>query len=622
MVSSQVPSKKQCKEGVAFQFVKDTPAVAPIDGSVCSIHVKPKLSHSVSSSNLKQPLVDFNSQDSSNDCQSRSVSVSSRNLNQPLVDVYEQSASNRTQLIDHKQFMFYLHGYNYYKKIKVIQHVTSGVRIPSSFKGDKLHSTNFNHPSALEHSSFVSEKIQSELSKGKIAGPFDEKPHDLILSPLAVVPKKGDQGLRLVHNLSYTKLASVNKAIPKELCRVSYENLDHCVAIIAKLGRFSRISKCDIESAFRVLPVDKRDFHLLGFSWKNQEGKVQYFHDMSLPMGSSISCCAFEEFSSSLQWILKKKLGVLFMSHILDDFLFFGPHKSDICQKQLDIFLSLAKHLHIPIKPSKTVLPTTVAELHGIQVSTETMQLSLPPDKLQKALSIIKQLCSQQKASVKQIQSAVGFLNFCTKIVPSGRPFLRRLIDLIKGSPEQWYKVRLTKGVKQDLLVWRDFLINFNGRTIISSDLWGDHFKCHIFSDASGFAFAAINGTRWFYGLFPPTWKNHNIAIKEFVPVYLALRFWLQEMSNSKVLFHVDNESVMYNLLNQTSHLEEIMDMMRPMVLLSMQHSVIFQSTHILGKLNKTADYLSRLQFQKAFEHDPMLDRQPQHYPLSWLPWS
>jgi hypothetical protein len=49
-------------------------------------------------------------------------------------------------------------------------------------------------------------------------------------------------------------------------------------------------------------------------------------------------------------------------------------------------------------------------------------------------------------------------------VVPAGRTFLRRIIDLAKGIQQPHYKRRLTKETKADLLAWSIFLDNFNGK--------------------------------------------------------------------------------------------------------------------------------------------------------------
>lgn len=85
-------------------------------------------------------------------------------------------------------------------------------------------------------------------------------------------------------------------------------------------GRGAELAKCDIKSAFRLLPVHPADFDLLGFAF---DGK--FYVDRALPMGCSISCSAFECFSSFLEWALRDRVGHDSTVHYLDDFLFAGP---------------------------------------------------------------------------------------------------------------------------------------------------------------------------------------------------------------------------------------------------------------------------------------------------------
>ncbi|MCP3930755.1 MAG: hypothetical protein GY705_16835 [Bacteroidetes bacterium] len=74
------------------------------------------------------------------------------------------------------------------------------------------------------------------------------------------------------------------------------------------------------------------------------------------------------------------------MSHILDDFLFFGKENSRECELGLQSFLSLCNSLGLKVKPEKTVWPATCVEMHGILFDSVNMTLSLPEDKTSKAL--------------------------------------------------------------------------------------------------------------------------------------------------------------------------------------------------------------------------------------------
>ena len=539
-------------------------------------------------------------------------------LSKPLHDVYELAAKHKSSPINIERFIVYLHGYDSISKHKLIYSLKHGIRIPSKLVVDQDDPVPKNHSSINQHLDFVRSKLQEESSKHRIAGPFQVKPPGLVVSPLSVVDKKQPGSFRLVHDLSFKRpgSGSVNSTTPRDFCSVHYETLDHCIQIISRMGRHSLCAKADIESAFRNLQVSKYHYRLLGMHFDNA-----YWFDTCLPFGSSVSCCAFEEFACAIQWVLTNKFGVKNMSHILDDFLFFSPAQSNQCHLALSSFLAFASSVGIPVKASKTVQPTTQLELHGVQVSTDSMQLSLPPDKLEKAFKTIQELEQLKKATVGQIQSALGFLNFCLKIVPAGRPFLRRLYDCISGDKPKWHFVRITAEIRQDLSVWKQFLTHFNGRCIISPYVWGHSYQFHIYSDSSKMGLAGVFKNRWFYGCFPPHWLKKNIAIKECVSVYLAFHLWHREFQDSSVLFHIDNESVVYNLRNQTSHLPEIVSMIRSIVLLAMRFNIRFYSVHIPGFKNRTADLLSRFQFQKARQHAPHLDLQPTQYPLHLLPW-
>lgn len=104
---------------------------------------------------------------------------------------------------------------------------------------------------------------------------------------------------RLIHHLSYPRGSSVSDEIPEHLCSVRYTSFNHAVARVRKCGIGACMAKVDIKSAFCLLPVHLGNFDLLGFSFDRF-----FFMDKALPMGCSISCSAFEHFSSFLEWTL------------------------------------------------------------------------------------------------------------------------------------------------------------------------------------------------------------------------------------------------------------------------------------------------------------------------------
>ena len=112
---------------------------------------------------------------------------------------------------------------------------------------------------------------------------------------------------------------------------------------------------------------------------------------------------------------------LLKMSHILDDFLFVGPPDSFICQNNIETFIHLCKSLNIHIKHSKTYRPNKVMGAHGIEIDSDYMQHRLPHDKLTTGLA------KHKKVTVKELQFAIGFLQFACKAIVPGPTFFTEI---------------------------------------------------------------------------------------------------------------------------------------------------------------------------------------------------
>ena len=282
----------------------------------------------------------------------------------------------------------------------------------------------------------------------------------------------------------------------------------------------------------------------------------------------------------------------------------------------------LAQSLKLPVKEEKTVLPSTKVELHGITVDTIAMELSLPPDKLSRALNQIRSMVSCKKVELVELQSLIGLLNFACRAVVPGRAFLRRLIDLTKGAHRRHHHVRLTREARRDLSAWREFLENFNGRVMCLPTLWTSSDTLKLFSDASGFACAAIFGRDWLQVEFPSSWQSTNIAIKELLPIVLAVRLWAERLKNKRILFFTDNEAIVFVINNTTSKVPDMMHLVRQLVSTCLINNVQFAAKHIPGRHNLLPDLLSRLQVPKAQVTAPWLAKLPSAVPDEWLPWS
>ena len=134
------------------------------------------------------------------------------------------------------------------------------------------------------------------------------------------------------------------------------------------MGQGALLGKSDIKSAFRLLPIYPGDFDLLGFKIDGL-----YYYDKCLPMGASISCALFEQFSTFIQWkvenVCTHKSPVIL--HYLDDFLFAGKGGSNECHMVMTHFRKVCSLLGVPVAEEKTEGPSTVLVFLGIEIHSK-----------------------------------------------------------------------------------------------------------------------------------------------------------------------------------------------------------------------------------------------------------
>ncbi|XP_031760883.1 uncharacterized protein LOC116412005 [Xenopus tropicalis] len=304
----------------------------------------------------------------------------------------------------------------------------------------------------------VAAKLQNEIS---MAGPFASLPFpNLRVSPLGVVPKKEPGKFRLIHHLSHPKGKSVNDGISKEAAAVSYVSFDRAVALVRQAGIGALLSKSDIESAFCLFPVHSDCYHLLDCQFEGQ-----FYYDMCLPMGCSISCRYFECFSTFLEWVVRQETGHNSVIHYLDDFLFVGSRSTNVCQLLLSTFQFFMQKFGFPLSKEKTEGPTTVLSFLGIEIDTAALVFRLPEDKLQKLKVTISEIQAAKKVTLRSMQSLLGLLVFSRRIMPIAHVFSLRLSLSTRGIKQPHHFIRITKQLREDLKVWQTFLEKYNGHT-------------------------------------------------------------------------------------------------------------------------------------------------------------
>ena len=177
--------------------------------------------------------------------------------------------------------------------------------------------------------------------------------------PIGVVLKKVPRKWRTILHLSYQEGDSINDFIPKADYTLHYVTVDTAISIIKTLGQGAWLSKVDIESAFRIIPLHLSQWNLLGMTW---DGK--FYFDKRLTMGGSSGPFEFDKLPTAIKWICQYKCLIEYILHLLDDFLTIEP---PVDTPTALVILKLVFHqLGIPLAPHKCVGPTHCLEFLGI----------------------------------------------------------------------------------------------------------------------------------------------------------------------------------------------------------------------------------------------------------------
>ena len=519
-------------------------------------------------------------------------------------------------------------------------------------------------------------KLIKEVKLKRVAGPYDKIPFDnYIQSPIGLLPKAGSKDqTRLIFHLSYDfkDEKSVNHHTPAEKCSVKYKDLDFAVRACLKMkyGKQRKLSdlglpgqkekvgnikqlyagKSNIKSAFRILPLKRKYWKWLIMIAENpQTGKLQFFVEKCLPFGLSISCAHFQRFSNALCWIteVRTQSPRNSITNYLDDFLFLALSKL-LCDWKIRVFLKLCDKIGVPIALEKTEWSQTLIVFLGILLDLVSMKLCIPEGKRLRAIEQLKLMIDKKKATVKELQTLCGFLNFLNKAIYPGRAFTRHMhtkySNIIQYSSKQkkdetavvvelqatthhfkwrqFHHVKLDKEFKFDCKVWLMFLTHPEFHRVVNRPMIDvDAFKVSeqicFYSDASvakELGFGCIYNSSWIF----KQWEPNSIAdcepSIEFLELYgliAGVLTWQKQLANCRITIFCDNMAVVYMVNNTNSSCARCMYLIRILILNNMLYNRKIQVKFVPTKQNYLADALSRLKITKFKELGPNMNELP-----------
>lgn len=492
----------------------------------------------------------------------------------------------------------------------ILEGMTHGVDI--GYTGERTQRLNVRNAKSTTHpeiAAMISAIIARDVSKRFKAGPFDEPPlPNFVVSPLGAVPKPGSKdGVRLIHNLSHPFHGdSINSHIAKEEYILS--RFDEACEAVRKASPVhpdfdfhAWLLKFDIAAAFKQVPVRKEDRSLLGMKW---EGK--YYFELVLPFGLRTSGYRWEMYAKALHHFFHHHLGIDLVIHYVDDFLIVARTREDGDRYKVAITELCAK-LGVPLEPSKTEGPTHCLTFLGIEIDTVAMEMRLSKKRITELLTLLTSWDDTLQINRAQLATLIGKLMFATYVVRPGRAFLKRLISLLLSLKDGEQKFgmshtqRLSDAARADVAWWREFLNEWNGRSLLYELAWTESPLIELFTDACKTGYGARYGNAWFQGRWTnrqraAAWVNTNVSMPfyELHALVHAAVVWGPLWRGRKITFRCDALAAHGAVKKLTAKRGNMAELVRLLVTTAGIHGFDFRCIHIDGVKNIHADALSR----------------------------
>ena len=443
----------------------------------------------------------------------------------------------------------------------------------------------------------VEKQILYELEHGHYE--ITEK-RPVIVSALGAIPKPASEEVRIIHDCSRPIGTSINDLATK--FSVKYQTIEEAVSLSSP-GCF--YSKIDLKSAYRSVKIHPDNYKLTGIKWHfdGNEGPL-YLFDKRLPFGARKSPAIFHRLTQAVRRMMARR-GFNNIVVYLDDFLIIEDTEIK-CLHAMRVLIDLLRSLGFWINWSKVVDPSQKVTFLGINIDSISYHLTLPNDKMDETIDLLRWFRDKTRASKKQLQRLAGKLNWASRVIRGGRTYLRRVLDLQNQINLPFQKAKLSDEFRADIDWWLTFMSMFNGVQMCKKFSVGN---VHV--DASNTAAGIAYNGDWAYVNWKLDWPevaNFHINHKEVLSIIIAARKWGHLWSNASVTVLTDSECAKHIIKKGTTPNKTVMKYLRELFWLSALYNFELVPVHIKGHDNILPDTISRLHEKgKPYQLDALL---------------
>lgn len=468
-----------------------------------------------------------------------------------------------------------------------------------------------NHPSAYAMRDAISRHITEELATGRLirVTPLYQACPDacVIVSPMAAIDE-GDK-IRVVIDGSYGEGTSANGAVdPRKHPRVALAKPSDVADNIQRMkqrhpGKPLHMQVFDLQDAYKSCPVDPQDWWQLGIAW---DGEIYwYIVDINGHRTAGIPLCLA---STSLARALTAR-GFPSSSYVDDLSLISLASDDDKAEATFDELNGLIGTIKSAKKRAKAGPAGTLKQYIGFLFDLQRDMIYIPDKKLTELRAGLEAMINTASAKPHEIETLAGQLQWAIGAAPRLRPFVTplRLLAQRRRGPGP-----IPKAIVRDLIFLRDVLTEFNGKSMLPTELAPPTATIRTDASRSGWGYWIEEMGVHAYGTWPAACDSVHINVLEAVVVVAAVRTAI-DAGHRYLHVHTDNKTTQAALTSQSTSSARIWPVLREFarsVTLAGAHCTI---SHLEGAKNVEADGLSRGSEESLLLRAPHSRRTPAH---------
>ena len=400
-----------------------------------------------------------------------------------------------------------------------------------------------NHSSSRAHPQHVDHYIDTELSHQAMLGPFSSPPFNqwFRTNPLLTRPKQDSDKRRMILDLSFPAIGSVNAGIPSNQLDSAPFKLTlptpHVLANrIRQLGHGCHVYKIDLSRAYCQLRSCPLDWPLLGIAW----GKSFYI-DTAIPFGLRHGASACQRTTEAVTHIAAHDVDATAYPYVDDTG---GAAQPFLAQLHYQYILDIMAKLGLVAAKDKCSPPGTTLTWIGVLFDTLAMSMHIAPEKVREASLLCTEFLNKHTVSHKYMERFLGKIFHAIKCCDGARRFTARLLQLLHSAAvSKTATAPITPEARLDASWLALFLPAFNCTTLIKS-LTAD---CTVEVDSCLQGGGGLcSNVGYFCVSYPPaiTECKFSIASLECLNLLISVRLWKSQWSGKHVLVFSDNWAV------------------------------------------------------------------------------